>query len=89
MAQSGGPVPNLSGPGPDTNDSKISGAAAGVHATAVLRGEGTEDDWNRAGYALLRAARYPNGVAGAFAWFVNNPARAATVTFFLDDVRWE
>lgn len=37
----------------------------------------------------LRAARYPNGVAGAFAWFVNNPARAATVTFFLDDVRWE
>jgi hypothetical protein len=30
MVQSGGPVPKVSGSGPDTNDSKMSGAAAGV-----------------------------------------------------------
>jgi len=37
----------------------------------------------------LSAVNYPNGVAGAFAWFVNNPGGAGTVTFFLDDVQWE
>jgi flavin-dependent dehydrogenase len=48
-----------------------SGAAAGVHAAAVLRGEATEDDWNHAGHALLRAARWRCRVTG---WLLRHPA---------------
>ena len=48
-----------------------SGAAAGVHAVAVLRGEATEDDWNHAGHALLRAARWRCRVTG---WLLRHPA---------------
>jgi flavin-dependent dehydrogenase len=48
-----------------------SGAAAGVHAAAVLRGKATEDDWNRAGIALLRAARWRCRVTG---WLLRHPA---------------
>jgi len=34
------------------------GAAAGVHATRVLRGEATEAQWNRIGRGIVRAARW-------------------------------
>ncbi|MCK6546689.1 hypothetical protein L6R52_12635 [Myxococcota bacterium] len=66
--------------------------AAGINAVDGFQVE--------TGYSVVSTARtqhtidlsgvsYPNGVAGGFAWFVNNPGGASTVSFFLDDIRWE
>lgn len=48
-----------------------SGAAAGMHAAAVLRGEATEHAWNRAGRALMRMARWRCRATG---WLLGHPA---------------
>ncbi|MFO0746591.1 MAG: hypothetical protein U1F43_13105 [Myxococcota bacterium] len=40
-------------------------------------------------YSVSLAGKSYSDVAGAFAWFLNNPGAKSSVTFYLDDIQWE